>query len=165
MANDNQKSQFKNLDDLILHLSNRFEYLPSDELKDLLFSLKDFQREHTVPKEAQIYIDSLPVKSLEILSRESISDTQIEGISKFQSVHADDQVIPPAVIIKGAFRYIIIYGEMHIVESILLEKPIEFIIIDINRGDPFKIFDFNPDNALLLIPQLEKMGIEMPNKH
>ena len=148
---------YKSLQDVVANLPKIFPGSDSTDLKDLWGFLQDFQKKYKIPEEIDIYVGTTPVDSLETLSRENISDTLLGNLNKESMFKTSSDSSTPAVIIKGNIRSVIIYGETSVLEAYLNKRDVKAIFIDIGDYDPFTSFQFNQDEAYLVVPLIEEL--------
>lgn len=151
-----EDTYFENYKDLLLRLSEVFDYLQPEELRDMLFFLENFNKDQIVPKDAEIFVGEVPFDGLEISSEDKVPDVLIGGTSKFQQLEKKKEYIAPVVIAKGEVRLLIVYGEMNAIEAYIRKMPLTAIFIDFGKKDIFKTLKLNPDNARLLTPIIEE---------
>jgi hypothetical protein len=147
--------QIKNYHDLLINLSKTFDKLKTEELRDLLFFLSEFEKDHVIPEDIFIYVSQVNIESLEIQSKDKASNITIGGISKYMNIKYSKNELPPIVIVKGAYRYLILYGESYAIEAYFRKTPIKAIVLDLEERDIFETFEIDYTQSVFLLPILE----------
>jgi len=147
---------FNSFQDLLVNLTKAFSQLKADELRDLLFFLQEFSKENLIPDDVEIYVSELPLESLEIQSKDRASAIFVGGVDKSIRLKYSSKRIPPIVVIKGFYRYLIIYGETFAIEAYLKNVPIKAIVLDLEDRDIFETFKFNENTPVFLTPLIEE---------
>ncbi len=150
---DNQIIYFKKFNNLIAKLTQTFSDLRPEELRNLLFSLQEFNKNNNIPEDTSIYSTTFQAESLEIISKEKISKVLVGGIKKYINMK---KPIPPVIIIKGNYRFLIVSGESYAIESYLRKKPVKAIVFDINDRDIFETFKFDENWVIFLVPIIKQ---------
>lgn len=153
---NNETVYFKDFDELLLSLNSTFRECDPSELRDLWIHLQSFQKEYVLPDDILIYVTKLPVDGLEVRSGDSISETLVEGTKKYIQLKYTSKSIPPAIIVKGNVRLMIMYGESYAIEAFVQKVPLKAIVFDTEDKDPFEIFNLDPNQAVFLTPILQK---------
>ena len=147
---------FNNFQDLLMNLTKAFSQLKADDLRDLLFFLHEFSKENLIPDDIDIYVSNIPLESLEIQSKDKASAIFIGGVDKSIRLKYSSKKIPPIVIIKGCYRYLIIYGETFAIEAYLKNASIKAIVLDLEERDIFEVFNFNENTPVFLTPLIKE---------
>lgn len=153
---DDKVIHFENIDKLINGLHEVFNDLEATELRDLLFFLDNFRKEHPIPEGVSVYVATVPIGGLEIIAGAKISEVLIAGVKKFLSLGKSERSLPPIVVVKGGLRRIILYGELNAVEAYIRNKPIRGIVFDLEDADPLEFFKLDPRGAAYLVPFIEE---------
>ena len=153
---EDKVTYFQSFQDLLVNLTKAFSKLKADDLRDLLFFLHEFKKNHIVPDDIELYVTELPLEGLEILSEDKASEIFIGGVDKSIKLKYPNKKIPPIVVIKGSYRFLIIYGEIFAIEAYIKQMPIKAIVLDLEERDIFDTFHFNENTPVFLIPLIEK---------
>lgn len=150
-----KKVYFKNFNELLVKLTKAFSELRPEELRNLLFTLTEFKNNHVIPKDILIYTTTVPLEGLEVTSEDKVSNILVGGIDKYITLKYSEKHLPPVVIIKGGFRFLIVYGEIFAIEAYIRKYPLKAIVLDLEERDIFEIFKFNEYTAAFLTPLVQ----------
>lgn len=147
---------FENIHELFTKLNEAFPEIEPQDLRDTLFFLDQFRRETPIPLDTEIYVTSMPLVGMEVISEERVSDVLVGGVKKFESLNYSKKSIPPLVVIKGGFRQVILHGELYAIEAHGRNLPIKSIVFDVGERDPFEAFKLKPNLAVFLTSIMER---------
>ncbi len=148
---------FENYQDLLVNLTKAFSELKAEELRDLLSFLQEFSKNNLMPDDIEIYVTEMPLEGLEIQSKDKASSIFIGGVSKSIDLRYSKKTIPPIVVIKGLFRFLIIYGETFAIEAYIKNTSLKAIVLDLDERDIFETFNFDEKTPVFLTPLIDKM--------
>lgn len=141
---------------LLTQLTEAFSELQPGELRDLLFFLQEFRKEHVIPKDTRYYSLQVPVEGLEVADEDKISEILVEGVSKYEDLKYPEKNLPPVVAVKTRVRQIIVYGEQYAIEAYLRKFSLRAIMIDIGKKNPFEIFNIKEEKTAFLVPIVQE---------
>jgi len=150
-----KKVYFKNFNDLLVKLTKAFSELRPEELRNLLFTLQEFRNNHVIPEDTLIYTTTVPIEGLEVTSEDKVSNILVGGVDKYINLKYQKKYLPPVVIIKGGFRFLIVYGEIFAIEAYIRKHPLKAIVLDLEERDIFEAFKFNDYTAAFLVPLIQ----------
>ncbi|MBN2016416.1 hypothetical protein JW766_06335 [Candidatus Dojkabacteria bacterium] len=154
---DNQTTYFQNYHDLLIKLTTAFSDLQPEELRDILFFLKDFENNNKIPNDIVIYASTLPIEGLEVTSEDKVSQILVGGIEKYIDLKYPKKSLPPVVVLKGGVRNIIIYGEIFAMEAFIRKTPVKAIVLDLEERDVFEVFELNEMTPKFLVPLVKEI--------
>ncbi|MBU0976112.1 MAG: hypothetical protein ABIE03_06265 [Patescibacteria group bacterium] len=156
---DNKQLIFQDIDDLIVNLTKAFSAVSPNDLRDLMFFIKEFANSHPMPDDTRISTDYVYPEGLEILNTDKISDVLIQGIEKYKDLNYPKKEIPPVVVLRQGIRSIMIFGEMNAVEAYTREQPLQAIILELDDLDIFETFGIDQRRLVFFVPYLQdQMG-------
>jgi len=151
-----ERVYFKSYQDLLVNLTKAFSELQAEDLRDMLFFLQEFRKNNTIPEDVIIYSTELPLEGLEVKSKAKASAIFVGGVDKSMKLKYSDKKIPPIVVIKGFYRYLIVYGEMFAIEAYIRKVPIKSIVLDLDERDIFEVFRFDDRTPAFLTALIDQ---------
>ncbi|MDD3648109.1 MAG: hypothetical protein PHS44_06460 [Candidatus Dojkabacteria bacterium] len=153
---DNKQTFFEDIDDLIANLTKAFPKVVPNDLRDLMFFIKEFSNSHPMPEDTRVLVDYVYPEGLEILNTDKVSDVLIQGVEKYKSLDNPNREIPPIVVLRQGIRSVMIFGEMNAVEAYTREQPLRAIILELDSLDIFETFGIDQRRLVFFVPYLQE---------